>query len=82
MSPQFTYTHLFLNLGQRDFSDGLLKTLVFAFAIVMIAAREGLTVKGGAGGVGFAVTRAVAQLCIAVLILDFFLTKLLFILFS
>ncbi len=82
MSPQFTFTHIFLNLHYRDLLEGLVKPFAFAFALVMIAVSQGLRVKGGAGGVGFAVMRAVVQLCIAVLVIDFFLTKLMFILLT
>jgi len=76
MSPQFTYNHLFQSLHQRDFFEGLGKSFFFAAAVVMAAVHQGLNVRGGAGGVGYAVTRTVALVCMLVLVIDFFVTKL------
>ena len=52
------------------------KTAFFGFAIAVIACYEGLRTTGGTVGVGLATTRAVVQSSVAVLILNFFLTKL------
>ena len=52
------------------------KTVFFGFAIAVIACYEGLSTTGGTVGVGRATTRAVVQSSVAVLILNFFLTKL------
>lgn len=65
----------------RDFiliSDillGLAKTLFFAFAIGIIACRNGLRVRGGATGVGQATTETVVYASITVFISNFFLSK-------
>ena len=76
ISPQFTYNHLFHSLHQRDFFEGLVKAFCFGIMVLMASVHQGLNVRGGAGGVGFAVTRTVALICILVLVADFFLTKL------
>ena len=76
ISPQFTYNHLFNSLHQRDFLEGLAKAFFFGILVLMSSVHQGLNVRGGAGGVGFAVTRTVALICILVLVSDFFLTKL------
>ena len=63
-----------------DFASGVAKTLVFGWAIGMIGCHVGLATQGGTVGVGRATTRAVVVASIAVLIADFFLTKLLLLL--
>ena len=59
-----------------DVGSGISKTLFFGFAIAVIACHEGLATKGGTVGVGLATTRAVVMSSIAILVLNFFLTKL------
>jgi len=63
-----------------DFASGVAKTLVFGWAIGMIGCHVGLATTGGTVGVGRATTRAVVVASIAVLVADFFLTKLLLLL--
>lgn len=63
-----------------DFASGVAKTLVFGWAIGMIGCHVGLATEGGTVGVGRATTRAVVLASIAVLVADFFLTKLLLLL--
>ncbi|MEL7061200.1 MAG: ABC transporter permease [Acidobacteriota bacterium] len=63
-----------LTLG--DVLSGLGKSFVFAFLITIIACWHGLTTRGGADGVGKATTNTVVMSSIAVLVSDFFLTKL------
>lgn len=59
-----------------DVGSGILKTVFFGFAIAVIACYEGLRTRGGTVGVGESTTRAVVNSSIAVLVLNFFLTKL------
>jgi len=61
-----------------DLSSGLIKAAVFGLLIALIGCQQGLYATGGAAGVGRATTRAVVLASMAVLISDFFLTKLLF----
>lgn len=63
-----------LNLG--DIASGVGKTVFFGFFIGVIACYNGLRATGGADGVGKATTDTVVTASIAVIISDFFLTKL------
>ncbi len=51
----------FESLVQRDISVGLIKSLFFAAIIVLVSCYEGLSVSGGAEGVGRATTRSVVN---------------------
>jgi len=62
-----------------DIFSGIFKSLFFGFFIALIGCYNGLKVEGGAEGVGKATTRSVVAASVAVMISDYFLTKLLFI---
>ena len=64
------------SVRMEDVISGLAKTFFFGFAIGLIACHEGLGTRGGTVGVGAATTRSVVFCSIAVLVLNFFLTKL------
>lgn len=64
----------------RDFIDGLIKSAIFGFLLASIACYKGLTTRGGTEGVGQTTTQAVVASCITVLIVDFFVTKILILL--
>jgi len=68
--------HVYSALGLRDLASGLSKTFFFAFFIGVIACYNGMNARGGADGVGKATTNTVVISSIAVIISDFFLTKL------
>ncbi len=59
-----------------DFFGGLAKTPVFGFLIAIIGCHFGLRTTGGTEGVGLSTTRTVVVTSIAILIADFFLSKL------
>lgn len=82
------YVH-FINLepetywqGLKDYmdfksvQDGLIKAEVFGFAVTMICCNEGLLTNGGPREIGSAVTRGVVYSMMAILVLDYFITKL------
>jgi phospholipid/cholesterol/gamma-HCH transport system permease protein len=52
------------------------KTPFFGAIIALVGCHFGLTTKGGTAGVGNSTTRSVVTISIAILIADFFLTKL------
>jgi phospholipid/cholesterol/gamma-HCH transport system permease protein len=60
-----------------DFFSGLAKTPFFGFLIAIIGCHFGLRTSGGTEGVGLSTTRTVVAVSIAILVADFFLTKLL-----
>lgn len=67
-----------LTLG--DIFSGVAKSFFFAYFIAIIGCYNGLNTTGGADGVGRATTNTVVLAAILVLVSDFFLTKLFYIL--
>lgn len=65
----------------RDIVMALSKAFCFAILIVFISCHKGLTTREGAVGVGRATTEAVVNASLAVLIINFFLTMTLNIIF-
>ncbi|HKY20096.1 MAG TPA: ABC transporter permease [Vicinamibacterales bacterium] len=63
-------------LYMEDVWMGLVKPFFLGFAIVSIGCHVGLRTKGGTQGVGRATTNAVVAASVAVLVLDFFITRL------
>ena len=68
-------------LTLQDVSSGIGKSFFFAFFIAIIGCYNGLYASGGADGVGRATTNTVVMASILVLVSDFFLTKLFYIVF-
>ncbi len=68
-------------LTLEDISSGIGKSFFFAYFIAIIGCYNGLTARGGADGVGRATTDTVVMAAIMVLVSDFFLTKLFYVLF-
>jgi phospholipid/cholesterol/gamma-HCH transport system permease protein len=62
----------------KDLFSGLIKAGVFGFLIAAVGCQQGFYTTGGAEGVGRSTTSAVVVASIAILISDFFLTRLLF----
>ena len=56
---------------------GLIKPFILGYAIVSIGCHVGLRTKGGTQGVGRATTNAVVSASVAVIAVDFFVTRLL-----
>jgi phospholipid/cholesterol/gamma-HCH transport system permease protein len=61
----------------RDVINGLIKSLVFAVVIGIVACHQGLQTIGGPRGIGRSVTKAVVNSLVLILILDYFLTRFL-----
>ena len=61
----------------RDFVTGLIQAGVFGLLIGLIASYEGLRVRGGAEGVGRSTTRSVVHSLLAILMADYFISKIL-----
>lgn len=60
-----------------DVLDGLIKAEVFGIVVMIIACNTGLRTRGGPREIGLAVTKAVVLSLVAILTLDYFITKLL-----
>jgi phospholipid/cholesterol/gamma-HCH transport system permease protein len=58
-----------------NYIKGLIKACVFGLALALAACYQGFNVRGGAKEVGRATTRAVVSGSVAVLILDYFLIR-------
>ncbi len=70
---EVTFQHLELD----DLTSGLIKACVFGLILTLIGCQCGFHTRGGAEGVGRSTTRAVVAASLAILISDFFLTKVL-----
>lgn len=64
-------------VGVKDLIGGAIKPVVFALIIGIVACHKGLSTTGGTVGVGRSTTSAVVISSIAIIIADFFLSKLL-----
>jgi phospholipid/cholesterol/gamma-HCH transport system permease protein len=65
------------NLEPYDFLHGVQKAVAFGAAIAVTSCFFGVSVRGGAVGVGRAVNAAVVAAAVSIMLLDFFLTFLL-----
>ena len=61
-----------------DVWSGIIKAAFFGFAIAVVSSYKGYTASGGARGVGMATTSAVVTCSVVILMLDYFLTLLMF----
>jgi phospholipid/cholesterol/gamma-HCH transport system permease protein len=59
-----------------DLFSGLAKTPIFGFIIAIVGCHFGMTTVGGTEGVGQSTTRTVVVISIAILVADYFLTRI------
>ena len=64
----------FIALHKKDIITGLVKTIFFGMIIAIVGCHQGLTVKGGAEGVGKATTTAVVRSFILIIMTDCMIT--------
>lgn len=57
--------------------NGLVKAEIFGFAVTLIACNTGLRTQGGPREIGFAVTKSVVLSLITILVVDYFITRML-----
>jgi len=81
LTPGFYFNDVLGSLTIDDICSGIGKSVFFAYCIAIIGCHNGLTARGGADGVGRATTNTVVMASIMVLVSDFFLTKLFYVLF-
>lgn len=60
-----------------DVVNGLLKSFAFAVVIGVVSCHQGLSTIGGPRGIGRSVTKAVVNSIVLILLLDYFLTRIL-----
>jgi phospholipid/cholesterol/gamma-HCH transport system permease protein len=65
----------------RDFLTGIIKSAFFGIVVTLIGCYNGLATEGGTEGLGRATTATVVHVTMGVIVTDFFLTKLLLIVF-
>src|SRR5438874_1868863 len=66
----------------RDVFTGLLKPVLFGFIISTIGCYYGVSARGGTQGVGRATTQAVVASSILIILVDFFVTRLIMTIFG
>jgi phospholipid/cholesterol/gamma-HCH transport system permease protein len=75
------FAEFFGNLRQivalSDVLNGLFKSLVFGIVIGVVSCHQGLQTIGGPRGIGRSVTKAVVNCIVLIVILDYFLTRIL-----
>jgi phospholipid/cholesterol/gamma-HCH transport system permease protein len=77
-NPITYYDASFQYIDMNDFTSGLWKAAVFGLIFSVVACMKGYYTYGGAEGVGRSTTQAVVAASLAILLSDFFLTRLLF----
>jgi phospholipid/cholesterol/gamma-HCH transport system permease protein len=77
VNPAYWMSQMTKHTDLTDVSISLIKGLVFGLLIVAISCHQGLRANGGAVGVGRSTTRAMVYSALAILIVNFFLTLLL-----
>ncbi|MCG3193850.1 MAG: putative phospholipid ABC transporter permease protein MlaE [Thermoanaerobaculia bacterium] len=77
-NPVVYLSNSFQYLEANDLWSGLIKAAVFGSLLSLIGCQQGFDTRGGAEGVGRSTTSAVVLGSLAILIADFFLTKVLF----
>jgi phospholipid/cholesterol/gamma-HCH transport system permease protein len=81
LSWEFYWRSVGNALVMNDIAMGLLKPVMFGFILASVGCYMGLRTQGGTQGVGLATTRSVVVGSVMILSSDFFMTKILLILF-
>ena len=76
------WTSVWQYLVFRDVFTGLIKPVLFGFIIATMGCYYGMSTRGGTQGVGRSTTQAVVAASVLILIVDFFVTKLIFAIFG
>ncbi len=76
--PYTIYRDDILNFMEiDDLFHGLIKSVFFAFIIVLVSCYKGFSTKGGAEGVGRSTTEAVVTSMVLILVSDYFISSVL-----
>src|SRR5437868_7209823 len=74
------WTSAYQKLQYSDVEMGLIKPLFFGYIIATVGCYYGLSAKGGTQGVGRDTTQAVVAASVLILVVDFFVTRMLMVL--
>jgi len=77
LDPGFYWNSIKAYMWWEDYAVGVFKTFFFGYAVAIIGCHQGLSVTGGAEGLGRSTTFTVVMALIVILISDYFLSKLL-----
>src|SRR5437868_7059359 len=78
LDTQQYWTSVWQILVFRDVFTGLIKPVLFGFIISTVGCYYGISTRGGTQGVGRSTTQAVVASSVLILLVDFFVTKLIF----
>jgi len=70
------WNQAYQHLTNEDVTMGLVKPVIFGFIISTVGCYYGLATKGGTQGVGRSTTQAVVAASVLILVVDFFVTRL------
>lgn len=77
LEPDAYFSSLRQWVKPEDIFNGLIKAEVFGFVVVLVCCSIGLNTRGGPREIGASVTKAVVSSLILILVLDYFVTKIL-----
>jgi phospholipid/cholesterol/gamma-HCH transport system permease protein len=77
LTPDAYFASLRHYVHFKDVADGMIKAEIFGFIVILVCCDIGLTTRGGPREIGASVTRAVVTSLILILLLDYFVTKIL-----
>jgi phospholipid/cholesterol/gamma-HCH transport system permease protein len=69
------FQRAFDSMEMKDVTEGLVKAFLFGGIVAIVACRRGFSTRGGAEGVGRAITQSVVTSFIAIIICDYFVTR-------
>jgi phospholipid/cholesterol/gamma-HCH transport system permease protein len=81
LDPVQYWTRAIHALQFGDLVQGMVKPVIFGFILSSVGCYYGLNVRGGTQGVGRATTQAVVTASVLILVINFFLTRLLLFIF-
>lgn len=78
INPYIYYAKTFDALVAKDVYSGLVKSGIFAMLIALVSCHQGLSVEGGADGVGKATTQAVVISIVLIIVVDCLATAIIY----
>lgn len=78
INPEIYYQAIIENVAISDITNGLIKATVFGFLLTIITTYKGFFARGGAQGVGIAITQSVVYSILTIVVADYILTALMF----